>query len=231
MLLVVVTDAATRAPIEQVVVEVSGARGRTGADGSVRLSGELAGSRTLTATHLGYVPASVRVEVAAEGVTTLRVALSAAPVAVAGVEVRTRAEPRSRVLRDFYRRAQTGQGRYFTRAQIEQHRPRQLTDLFRLVPGMVVSPGRMGESAAMGQNINLNVTTTRMRPDADPCPIRYFVDGTPYEPLHSGAIGADLRPEDVEGIEIYRHPSAAPARFRGSGTVCGIVLIWLREKI
>ena len=37
-----------------------------------------------------------------------------------------------------------------------------------------------------------------------------------------------FRPEDIEGIEIYRGASNVPSRYTGRDARCGVVLIWLR---
>ncbi len=38
-----------------------------------------------------------------------------------------------------------------------------------------------------------------------------------------------LRPEEIEAIEIYRGPAQVPAEFGGVGSDCGVVALWSRE--
>ncbi|HYW06275.1 MAG TPA: hypothetical protein VE913_04925, partial [Longimicrobium sp.] len=63
------------------------------------------------------------------------------------------------------------------------------------------------------------------------CPILYFLDGTPIQPLPNGSIDHEIRPDDIEGIEVYRRGTLAPPEFRRVGDNCGIVLIWKRESL
>jgi len=58
------------------------------------------------------------------------------------------------------------------------------------------------------------------------CPMRYFVDGVPYD----AASGInDISPDMIEGIEIYKGPAHTPARYAASGGPCGVILIWTRK--
>jgi hypothetical protein len=43
-------------------------------------------------------------------------------------------------------------------------------------------------------------------------------------------LGDDVRPNEVEGIEVYRRLSEVPAEYRKAGSECGVVLIWLKER-
>ncbi|MBW3654951.1 MAG: hypothetical protein KY444_02515, partial [Gemmatimonadetes bacterium] len=61
--------------------------------------------------------------------------------------------------------------------------------------------------------------------------ILYFVDGTPVEVMEGGSIDHEVRPSEIEGIEVYRRGTLAPPEFRRPGANCGIVLIWKRERI
>lgn len=150
-------------------------------------------------------------------------------VALPGVRATATPAPRTRELREFYARVERGSGRYITRAQIDLQKPLRLTDLFRAIPSLSLTSTAIGERAQMTDNVSAGSSRDR-GPDGE-CAIQYFVDGTPFEASHGGMIGIDLRPSEVEGIEIYRNSATVPARFRRTGASCGTILIWKRERI
>lgn len=234
---VTVVDSATRAPVAQARVQlVGGARGVTGADGSVLLRDVYPGTEVVEASLLGYADRRVMVQVAPDGTVDLLVALRAVPLRLDVLEARGARASRMPWLRSFYARAESGPGEYFTRADIERMRPRQVSDLFRIVPGMVLSVSPEGDTSP-----RMVEGTITFRSDASvragggagersSCPILWFVDGSPIEPT-DGRIDTEVDPAEVEGIEIYRRTTLAPAQYRRGHSNCGVVLIWKRERI
>ncbi len=113
---------------------------------------------------------------------------------------------------EFNRRAMEGNGRYITRAMLEQRQPASLQDMLRSVPGVQISCPR-----------TQRVCTLRLRRAG--CDPSYFMDGMPTDP----SVLYLTVPTDVEGIEIYSGPSQAPIELEGmrrSG--CGVIAIWTR---
>lgn len=225
---VTVTDAVTREPVNGADVAVNGAvLGITDARGVVRGPVRLAPVLRLEARRAGYLPA--RVEARLErGAAQVAVALQPDPVALPEMRAQATARPRSAQLQEFYDRAHRGTGYYITREQIEQRRPHQLTDLFRSIPAFALVATPLGDRPTTASDA--------ARPGGagsrgEPCQVRYFVDGTPFEAAHGGLIGLDLRPSDVEGIEVYRSELGVPAKYRRAAGGCGVVLIWKRERI
>ncbi|HEU4454617.1 MAG TPA: hypothetical protein VFR81_16235, partial [Longimicrobium sp.] len=66
---------------------------------------------------------------------------------------------------------------------------------------------------------------------AGDCPVQYYLDGSSWEPDARGVISNDVRPDEVEGIEVYRRATEIPPEFRRPGSECGVVLIWLKERV
>src|SRR5262249_26101003 len=112
-----------------------------------------------------------------------------------------------------------GFGHFVTREQIEARNPSNLSDLMRLIPGTRLTQSRVGGTSTLRFN------RATMGPGRD-CPPQYWVDG-----IKSWALNIDdIRPQDVEGIELYSGPSSLPPQFntKEGSTVCGVVLIWTR---
>lgn len=225
---IIVLDAVSGAPIPNAQVVVEGGRGGlTNSQGVLRIRQLPAAPVTVQVQFLGYAPATFSAPLESGRVTHFSVPLTVEAIPLAGVRAEVRA-PRSRELREFYTRARTGTGQYITRAEIEERRPRDLSELFRLLPGVRLVSGPVGDKPVMEAKTSAG---TNRNGRAQECAIQYFVDGTPYKPTLDGMIGVDIPLKDIEGIEIYRRGSGVPAKFHRMGNNCGVILIWKKERI
>lgn len=236
-----VTDAATGEPLPQAKVLVDGRLAAlTGTDGTARVDGLPAGAWLVEVSLIGHHPRRVMGRIGGDGTGVVDVALEVRPISLA--ELRAGAVPQVRTapLRSFYARARTGGGEYITRAEIERINPLSVSDLFRVVPGMVVVSTAWGDAPVMEGGSS--GSTARQRGGRaraagggnqvnNACRVLWFIDGTPIEAPANGMIGWEVDPREVEGIEIYRRVATAPAQFRRAQDACGIVLIWKRERI
>lgn len=151
-------------------------------------------------------------------------------------------------MRDFERRRRRGTGTFMSRAQIDKSQAVRLTDLLRSMPGVQVGADENGvvivelrhakrfslEPAATtpptrtdstGRPIEPvpNATTGQM--SIKRCPAAFLLDGMPID--GSAGIDSQLRPEDVEGIEVYSG-GQVPIEYGARHSECGVVLIWTR---
>lgn len=225
---ITVLDAVSGAPIPNAQVAVEGGRGGlTNAQGVLRILQLPAAPVTVRVQFLGYAAATFSVPLDSGRTTGFSVPLDVEAIPLPGVRAEVHA-PRSRELREFYTRARTGSGQYITRAEIEQRRPRDLSELFRLLPGIRLLSGPAGDKPVMEGKASAGGNRNGR---AQECAIQYFVDGTPYKPTLDGMIGVDIPLKDIEGIEIYRRGSGVPAKFHRMGNNCGVILIWKKERI
>lgn len=237
---VLVVDSATRAPLARAGVELlQGPRGRTSGDGVLLLRPLAPGTWVVDVNRLGYARRQALARVSPQGMSEVVIALAQTPVQLESLEASAdRRGVRTARLRAFYARAGTGSGLYLTRSDIERLRPREVSDLFRGLPGMTVIPTAAGDRPAMeggGAGTTRREGTIRgnMAPSGrsnSDCRIRYFLDGTPLD-VQEGQLNAEIEPSEIEGIEVYRRSSTAPAQFRRADDGCGIILIWKRERI
>jgi hypothetical protein len=219
-----VTDAASGGAVADAEVWVGNRSSKTDSLGHAVL--QLRRNReTVVVKRIGYD--DERREAAA-GSTSLEVALSPAPVALGVLRATATAGPLSPSLQRFYQRVERGRGAFLTRDQIDRRKPRRLTDLFREIPGVRVTPGPRGERLMMTGAIP-TMYAVNPRWEAGDCPVQYYLDGMSYQPDFAG-VPNDVRPDEVEGIEVYRRLSEVPVEFRRPGAECGVVLIWLRER-
>ncbi len=198
----------------QIFVTGSSLAGESGAKGEFVLAKSNAGPLTIHVRRLGFSPDSVTVNVLAgttvETVVTLRrLALQLNPVVVTG-----RREITGRMA-GFYQRMSRGNGHFITREQVEKRNPGNMTDLFRMVPGVRV------ESRGF---------TNQVRFRGGRCPPLTWLDGSP---LYAGEFDLDsVDPRTFEGIEIYSGAASVPAEFQGNRSVssaCGTIVLWSRQ--
>jgi hypothetical protein len=223
--LVHVTDAASGSAVADAEVWVGNRSSKTDSLGHALLP--LRRNReTVVVKRIGYD--DERREAAA-GSVPLEVALSPAPVALGVLRATARAGPMSPLLQRFYARAAHGRGAFLTREEIDQRKPRRLTDLFREIPGVRVTTTPRGERLMMNGAIP-TMYQVNPRWEAGDCPVQYYLDGVSYLPDYAG-VPNDVRPDEVEGIEVYRRLSEVPVEYRRPGAECGVVLIWLKERV
>ncbi len=237
-LILSVFDAATYRPLPgaQVTLSPSRAGGVTDAAGALRIAGLAPGAYTVRVRFLGYRGVEQEISLGAGAALERQIFLEVAPVELAEVRVETRAR---RIIpgamQEFETRRERGIGRFITRADIDRQRPRQFSDLMRLIPGMRLSCHAIGSGCRLG----VNSAPESQSPERDhlqgsnatvnaSCPIQYYVDGVyqPYDDIN------EIRPDDVQGIEIYAHGQGAPARYSVRKSArCGVVLIWMRYAL
>jgi TonB family protein len=211
-----VRDADGRAVIGAVVA-IAGTRLAAQTDGQGRfvIPAVPATDVSVRARRIGFRPDTSRASVTAGAATELRITLERTafdltPVLVEGH--RNVTGP----MAGFYRRAEQGQGRYFTAELIERRGYITITDLLRSVPGARIERG------------SRNVPYVRFRGSTSPPQI--FIDGVPLS-------GRDMDLNSIiarnfAGIEVYSGFASVPAEFSTSrilGGSGGVILLWTRE--
>jgi hypothetical protein len=109
----------------------------------------------------------------------------------------------------FNQRRRQGQGFSITREEFESRHPARASDVFRLLPGVSVQPGRRGGSGLL-----------RYRG----CSPDLVLDGVPL--VDATAPDDILSVMDIEAVEVQ---SGVLFPSRGMGSSCGTVMIWTRE--
>lgn len=109
----------------------------------------------------------------------------------------------------FNQRRMQGQGSSITREEFESRHPARASDVFRLLPGVSVGPGRRGNSGLL-----------RYRG----CSPDLVLDGVPL--VGDTAVDDILSVMDIEAVEVH---SGVLFPSRGMGSSCGTVMIWTRE--
>ena len=120
----------------------------------------------------------------------------------------------------FNARRAKGQGKFFTRAQLDAASGRPLANLLKTDAGAFIASGSRGES---------ELAMRRPASTSSPCYAAVVRDGVRLYPF-AGAAPPDLDKmfaEEFAGIELYTRPATAPAELRGTAT-CGALVLWSR---
>lgn len=181
----------------------------TAADGNFLLTGVAAGVVPLRIRRLGYAIQFLDVDTRTPAATTVaivlrRVANELDEVTIAGNDTR---------LRGFYqRREQRGTfGRFLEAHEIRRLGPTNPSDLFRSVPGVVIS-------SASGGN------AMRIRG----CQPMVWLDG---QRVPGAELDEVIQPSEIAAIEFYPSSAGTPAQYLERGNrLCGLVLVWTRTQ-
>lgn len=200
-------------PLVGAVVGIPGGpETRTDAQGEWVLSGVPTGTRTLEVRAIGFMPRREPVDVVA-GSAPVRVALFTMRAMLDTVRVRA---SRFRLAgTGFDERRRSGAGQYMTAEYIARRRPSAASDLFRMVPGVRLDRGRLGE------------THLTVRGPFGRCVPALYIDGHHLRGLSTEDIDGWAHPDDIAGIEIYSG-AFVPPEFQEGMTGCGSIVIWTK---
>jgi hypothetical protein len=187
----------------------------TDESGTFTLGKVPAGDVWVVARRIGFRPDSVRLSLANEQVLPATLALERIAVELDAVRVIGRRDLRGH-LAGFYRRMNIGNGRFFTADDLDRRNAMNMTDVFRMVPGIRVE----------GRNSFQNVV--RMR--GSRCAPLVWLDN---QPLSAAEVDLDaFDPRSFDGIEVYSGPASVPVEFQGNmrmSSACGTIILWSKR--
>jgi hypothetical protein len=189
---------------------------QTDSAGSFGLSAARAGAFQLRAERLGYRTATApAMELGAGDTLRVEFRLSAEAVLLSPVVVTGQPRRLTGALGDFRERAERrAWGSFVTREEIGRRNPVHTTNLLRTVAGVRLVPTRSGRHAVLLRG---------------GCPARVYLDGIRVR-LAGTTIDDLVRPQELEGIEVYGSEAGVPAQYGGlGGGGCGAVLLWTRR--
>lgn len=218
----VVTDQVSGKPVADVVVDVAeiGRVVTTNEDGRFSLSELIPGRHDVVFSHLGYQRRSVSIEVETEHVVKLHIALTVDAIALDPIEVTVDRQDRNLQRVGFYQREEDGWGDFLDREDLEFWNPVQLTAALTRFPGVRIVPDPRMPSRGF-------LAFRRMGTECIPT---VYLEGVRIGGGRSPARIDDIvSPGVVAGVEVYRNTAGIPPQYWGTGSSCGVVLIWLRR--
>jgi hypothetical protein len=195
----------------------------TNDEGQFRVVDVVAGSQTLDVRLVGYGRVLLPVEIESGSTRLVHVTLVREPVGLDTVEVTAR-RYLAPGLRGFEERQSRGGGHFFTREQIARMHPRAVTDVLRRVPGVQIQP----TSGPYGASNLVRMGRATGGLGVRPCPVLFYVNGSPLPLTADLAINQFVVPDDIEAIEVYTGTSRIPLEFTSNmhNSRCGVVAIW-----
>jgi hypothetical protein len=242
-IMIQVVDEARSAPLAGVQVRLvrAGVAGFSNAQGLLEVRSPLLGPDTLALVYLGYGSERVPVFLNPGQTATLRVTMTATPIPLQTVVVRTGPAPPAAfgAFAGFWERRARAQGYFVTRAEIDELRATHSTDILRGIPGLRLIASRsgtfdvrLGRPRPISRDPVYRMRALHDNPDVPPndCPIQLFVDGHPYA-NDTMSFDEAFRPNEIEAIEVYNSPGQTPAQFGGTRAQCGVIVVWLRRSV
>lgn len=230
-----VVEDGTRAPVVGAVVELVGAsavRARSDSVGGFVLEAPRRGRYGLRVSHPSYTSAGdVALEVG-RGETLVELRLGRSAIPLEPLVVATRGGAR---LSGFYERMkQPGFGTFVGREEIELRMgTTRATDLLRNIAGVEIVPVKVGESdralapGPLQETIQTKSLIT-LRGGTGRCMPAIFVDGMAVSQFNDSGVDDILKPEMLEGVEVYTSAAGIPPQF-ANGSHCGAVAFWTRS--
>jgi len=181
----------------------------TAADGTFLLSGMSTGVVPLRIRRLGYAIQFMDVDSRTPAATSLQIVLKEVASELDEVTI----DANDRRLNAFYdRKQQRGSfARFLEQSEILRLGARNSSDLFRTMPGVVIS-------TSTGGNI------IRVRG----CQPMVWVDG---QRVPGAELDEVIKPTEIAAIEFYPSNAGVPAQYTERGNrLCGSVLVWTRTQ-
>ena len=205
----------------QVAVEGGASVAVTGEDGTFTLRQLPSGTTTASARKIGFAPTTKTVHLRKFAPESLSMVLPVASQTLAPVTVTAKADQELDRL-GFNERLKMGnRGNFIFPDQIEKREFDRFTDLFRTIPGFIVT--RAG-------NNQLLQSARAVNGGQQGC-VNIFVDKIRYEQLTAGDIDAAFPVGTIGAIESYPSDASTPSEFRLPGRNCATVVMWTRMKL
>jgi hypothetical protein len=210
------------------------ANGVTNERGVFRLATPVPGRYLLSAETLGYGRLEGEaVDVSLGQLTVLEIQM--VPAAVALEPLVVTAEPRAYHLEvdGFYRRMETGLGKFMTPEVFEQRKPRMASDLLFGIPGVNVAEPTLG---AGGRAVYFRSGIRRVDENGiSVCWPMIYVNrmlvstGGTSGFAEPAALDELVHAADVLAMEVYRSPAEVQPEFSGPNSGCGVIVLWTRR--
>jgi outer membrane receptor for ferrienterochelin and colicin len=186
--------------------------------------------------RIGYGPLTVQIAIAARQTLERRIVLHKAVTLDSVVVTAAGGIPA------FEEHRKAGVGHFLTRADLEKHAGRLLSDVLAQIPGVGVVRGsgrsawviaRRGARSLQGSN-RLDSADSAMGAQSGACYSRVFLDNASvYRGDRDGESLFDINsvsPDQIEAIEFYTGPAQIPLRYSNVSTVCGVLVLHTRRR-
>lgn len=182
-----------------------------------------AGSYVLNVHRIGFFPwRSEPIALGRQESIKVEIRLGRAATALEPIVVVARAPVGAGRLAGFRERQRTSAtGTFVTREDLERRPTADVTDVLRGISGLTIMPVRISGSQKI-------IHLIAGRGVVGPCLASVWLDGILADQSASFPVDELVRPEELEGIEVYRSEAAVPPQYMQRGR-CGAVVLWTRD--
>lgn len=220
-----VFDVASGEPVEgaqvtDVLNKTSALTTRTGTVGLFFLPEE---GGIVRITKVGYAPQTLTVGISPADTSPITVMfnhVNELPAVVSLAEAPNYVSP---MLREFEERRHSGFGRFISEAELRKHDDMRLGDVLRRLAGLEIVPSGRSDFVTTSRSAAGNGMT--LSPGR--CRSVIYVDG-----VNLGATELRQLPDVITlgGVEWYASPAELPSLYNATGSACGVLLLWTRER-
>lgn len=220
---IVAREEGTGAPIPGAQVTVNGVGTVAVSDSMGRAHGVVVrtGVRLVRVQRVGYLPESFTVEFRPGEAVEAEVEMQRAPIELDGLTVTELMPSASLRNAGFYQRRKQGFGRFVDREELYRRKDSYLSSLMRTIPGVTVQYCSATACGQRGYRLLASGSNGSMRLE---CPMRIFLDGMQVQNQDID----QLNVRALEGVEVYPREGGMPVQYAGTGSACGVVLLWTR---
>jgi carboxypeptidase family protein len=186
-------------------------------EGRFVLSEAPGGTQMLEVRAIGYYPEERPVDLIAGRPPTLQITLATLRSVLDTVHITTSRLYSSDQHGFERRRRSAASGRFFDQTDVERSRPIGITQLLNRVPGLTMPSASLDDPVLMRDLFSGGY-----------CQPTVYIDGLRMTDLSARELDMWVRPEELDGMEVYPHAGQAPAEFtRFDG--CGSIVVWTRR--
>ncbi|HKP77264.1 MAG TPA: carboxypeptidase regulatory-like domain-containing protein [Longimicrobiaceae bacterium] len=217
------------ATVEALAAGRSAGRARTAVDGKFEVRLRAPGTFQLLAQRTGYSASTTSdVPVAVRETVYVEIRVAAAPMQLDPLRVTARvAPPRRRTLErtGFYDRERMGIGRFFRREDFERYQHLSTSRVLSRAPGVIVQGAGPREYVVFTRS---SISGALVRSGAGYCMPLLYLDGVRIS--SASALNEVAGAANVEAVELYQSAAEIPVEYVGSGSACGVILVWTRHE-
>jgi hypothetical protein len=218
----------------EVVVGTSGLKGVTGEAGRFHLAGVPAGPQVLLFRLIGYQPQQWDHLFANGDSIGIEVVMARAVQTLPTITALSRQAQVSPKMAGYWQRKELGFGTFIQDSLLRTREHSSLSDVLRRVPGLTLE--YLGDGGGLAVLMSRARSAGAITPGAKRCYAQVYLDGIRiYAP---GRLTGDNRGfsidqfkvSELQAIEIYKGSATTPAQFNSTGSACGTIVLWTRER-
>ncbi len=218
----------------EVVVGTVGLKAVTGQEGRFHLAGVPVGPAVLLFRLIGYEPQQWEHVFATGDSIGVEVVMVRAVQILPTITTVSRQPQVSPKMTGYWQRKELGFGTFIQDSLLRTREHSSLSDVLRRVPGLTLE--YLGDGGGLAVLMSRARSAGAITPGAKRCYAQVYLDGIRmYAPGQQtgdkrGFSIDQFKVSEVQAIEIYKGSATTPVQFNTTGSACGTIVLWTRER-